>query len=235
MTPSFDAVLFDLDGTLVDSAPDLRAALNELLAGYDLPPVPLDAVKGMIGHGVRKLVERAFVHVGHPLDEAALDEEHERMLPIYERNLTGLTTAMPGTLEAMRALKNEGAKLAVVTNKPAQFTQAVLEHYGFLPLLDFWIGGDGGVAKKPAPDMLLRAVERLGSRPARAVMVGDSSADVISAHAGAIKAVIVEGGYTPEGAGNLGADAVIATMHELPGALSDLAQVNTDTDAMSLP
>ncbi|MBE7183540.1 MAG: HAD-IA family hydrolase [Methylobacterium mesophilicum] len=213
-----EAVLFDLDGTLVDSAPDLRAALNELLAQDDLGPVPLDAVKTFIGHGVRKLVERAYAYCGRPLDETQLDAAHQRMLPIYGQHLTNLTVIMPGALEAMQALHRAGRKLAVVTNKPAVHTGAVLDAYGFTPLLDFWIGGDGGVAKKPAPDMLLFALEKLGAAPAHAVMIGDSGADVISAHAGNIRAVIVEGGYTDDPR-KLDADAVIPTMSELPALL----------------
>lgn len=219
-----EAVLFDLDGTLVDSAPDLRAALNELLAQDNLGPVPLDAVKTFIGHGVRKLVERAYAFCDHPLDEPQLDAAHERMLPIYGQHLTNLTVAMPGALNAMEALHKAGKKLAVVTNKPAIHTGAVLDAYGFTPLLDFWIGGDGGVAKKPAPDMLLFALEKLGVAPAHAVMIGDSGADVISAHAGNIRAIIVEGGYTPD-PHKLDADAVIPTMDALP-ALPGLAPVS---------
>ncbi len=214
------AVLFDLDGTLVDSAPDLRAALNELLSGSGLPPVPLDAVKTMIGHGVRTLVERGFAYSGRALSEAELDREHEAMLPIYGRHLTGLTILLPGAIEALTFLRAAGVKLAVVTNKPSQFTGAVLDHYGFTPLLDFWIGGDGGVPKKPAPDMLLHALRKLSAKPVESVMVGDGIADMISARAANVTSVLVEqGGYRTAAVNEMGADIVIPTLIELPEAL----------------
>ncbi|TJV87952.1 MAG: phosphoglycolate phosphatase, partial [Mesorhizobium sp.] len=93
---SSKAILFDLDGTLVDSAPDITAAVNELLASRDLPPLRLDQVKAMIGGGVRKLIERAFAASGAPLLGSALDEANRVMAPIYRRHLTGLTRLMPG-------------------------------------------------------------------------------------------------------------------------------------------
>lgn len=218
------AVLFDLDGTLIDSAADLCAAVNELLGRKGLGPVGVDDAKAMIGRGVRMLVERAFVFSGRSLSEAELDAEQKVMVDeIYGKHLTELTTLIPDTLETVKTLHGEGRKLAVVTNKPDRFTTPVLDHFGLTPLLDVIIGADSGIAKKPAPDMLLAALERMGVAPADAVMIGDSVSDVASAHAAGVKSVLLEGGYTDVPAKDLGADAVIPGFRGLEKAFRELA------------
>ena len=218
------AVLFDLDGTLIDSAEDLTAAVNELLGRKGLGPVSVDDGKSMIGRGVRMLVERAFVFAGRSLSEAELDDEHKVMVDeIYGKHLTGFTTLLPDTLETVERLHAQGRKLAVVTNKPDRFVMPVLDHFGLSPLMDVVIGADSGIAKKPAPDMLLAALERMGIAPADAVMVGDSVSDVASAHAAGVRTVLLEGGYTDVPARDLGADLVIPGYAKLEDALKDLA------------
>lgn len=218
------AVLFDLDGTLIDSAADLCAALNELLGRSGLPPVGVDDAKTMIGHGVRRLVERGFVFAGRSLSEAELDAEHKTMVDeIYGKHLTEFTTLVPGTAETVRRLHGQGRKLAVVTNKPDRFTRPVLDHFGLTPFFDVLIGADSGIEKKPAPDMLLAALDRMGVAPADAVMVGDSVSDAASAHAAGVKSVLLEGGYTDIPAKDLGADIVIPGYAELWKAFENLA------------
>ncbi|RUW82597.1 HAD hydrolase-like protein, partial [Mesorhizobium sp. M1E.F.Ca.ET.063.01.1.1] len=107
------AILFDLDGTLIDSAPDIAAAVNELLAGSDLPPLSVDQVKAMIGGGVKKLVERAFAASGAPLLASALEEANRAMAPIYRRHLTGLTKLMPGVREILTHFHLNGTAMGV--------------------------------------------------------------------------------------------------------------------------
>lgn len=218
------AVLFDLDGTLIDSAADLCAALNELLGRKGLGPVSVDDAKSMIGRGVRMLVERGFVFAGRSLTESELDAEHDLMVgEIYGKHLTEFTTLLPDTLETLTKLHAVGRKLAVVTNKPDRFVMPVLDHFGLTPLLDVTIGADSGIAKKPAPDMLIAALERMGVAAADAVMVGDSVSDVAAAHAAGVKTVLLEGGYTDVPAKDLGADIVIAGYRELEKAFTEIA------------
>ena len=212
-------MLFDLDGTLIDSAPDLAAAVNELLALRGRGPLTLAQVTSMIGNGVEKLVERAIAASGEALGPEALKREQMAMIGIYAKHLTGLTVLMPGAREALDALHGDGISLGLVTNKPQRFVETVLDHFGLSALLGVAIGGDAGVPKKPAPDMLLAAVEQFGVAPADAVMVGDSAADVDSARAAGIASVIVRGGYTNVPAERLGADIVIDDMTELAAAL----------------
>ena len=219
-----EAVLFDLDGTLIDSAPDIAAATNELLAGDGLAPLPLSAVRGMIGKGVANLVARAYEASGLPLAGEALDDAVARMMPIYARHLTGLTVILPGALEIVSALARARVKVAIVSNKPHDFTKAIAAHYGFTPHLAAVQGAQEGIAKKPAPDMLLKALDIMGGRPSRSLMVGDSTSDVEAARAAGMPVVIVEGGYTGIAASKLGADAVIARLADLPSAIERLKQ-----------
>lgn len=218
------AVLFDLDGTLIDSAPDIRDAVNQLLARHALGPLTLDAVKSMIGQGVKVLVERAFRACGAPLAGEALENAHLEMMDIYGSHLTDKTVLMPAALETLQVLHEEGVRLAVVTNKPQRAAEAVLDHFGFFSCLGSVVGGDAGVAKKPAPDILLAALDRLGVEPRDALVVGDSLSDVAAARAAGIAVVVVRGGYTTVPADELGADRVLDSLGELPEAFETLRE-----------
>ncbi|MCR5857613.1 phosphoglycolate phosphatase [Mesorhizobium sp. J428] len=214
------AVLFDLDGTLIDSAPDLHASINILLMRRGLGPLSLLEVVSMIGNGVKKLVERAFIAVGHPLDADELDLAYEAMIGIYADHLTVLTVLTPGAREIVEELHAQGVLMGVVTNKPQMPTEAILDHFGLSPYLDAVIGGDSGVEKKPAPDMIFAALERLGLRPEDAILVGDSVADVGSARAAGIPVIALRGGYTSVPVDEIGADIVIGRLADLPATLA---------------
>lgn len=218
------AVLFDLDGTLIDSAGDLCASVNALLARDGLGPLALAQVKAMIGHGLRKLVERAYRAAGRPLADADLDRRYDAVLEIYAANLAVHTVLMPGAREALGALAKTGAPLGLVTNKPQRATEALLAHFGMAGAFRAVIGGDAGFAAKPAPDILLAAAARLGVDPRAALLVGDGPADAEGARAAGMPAVLVEGGYSNAPLATLGADAVIASLAELPGAIERLRE-----------
>ena len=213
------AVLFDLDGTLIDSARDLHASINLLLARHVLGPLTLPDVVSMIGNGVKKLVERAFVAGGRPLDEEALEREHDAMIGIYGDHLTVLTVLMPDVLDILDALAERDVRMAVITNKPQMPAEAILDHFGLSTRLSAVIGGDSGVIKKPAPDMVFAALEKLGVRPEDAVLVGDSPADVGCARAAGLPVIAVRGGYTSVPVEEIGADLLIDRLSELPEAL----------------
>jgi len=217
------AVLFDLDGTLIDSAPDIHAATNTLLARDGLAPLSLPQVTAMIGEGARKLVERAFQAAGKPLDSAELDDKYKQMVPLYAANLTGLTKLMPGVQSALAALQDQNIARALVTNKPDFAIAEILEHFDLTAHFPVIVGGDSGVPHKPAPDMLLLALSRLGVAADDAVFVGDSPADARSAQAAGLKLVLVEGGYSREPLQSLGADAVLPDMSGLLAAIQAFA------------
>lgn len=218
------ALLFDLDGTLVDSVPDIAAATNQLLDSEGHAPLEVDEVRRMIGHGIPKLVERALAARGRVLDAEALAPLVARMNAFYGDNLTGRTTLLPGAVEALEEGARAGLGLAVVTNKPEGFSRTIVAHFGLEDLVPVVVGGDTCATRKPAPEMLLHAAAKLGATPATAVMVGDSGADVDSARAAGMKVVVVRGGYGGVAAEDLGADMVIDTLADLFGALQRLAQ-----------
>lgn len=213
------AVLFDLDGTLIDSAADLAAAANELLARDGLGPLKVAQVRGMVGDGIRKLVERAYVACGEHLSPEVLDMRHAAMMQVYGRHLTNLTTLMPGARDILPILRWKGVRTAVVTNKPEAFSRTILDHFGLMAVTDLVIGGDCGLPRKPAPDMLLHAAEIFGLMPPEVLMVGDGPADIAAAKAAGMPSAAVAGGYTPVPAAELGADRVLATLADLGKSL----------------
>ncbi|WP_417768384.1 phosphoglycolate phosphatase [Stappia sp.] len=209
------ALLFDLDGTLVDSVPDIARAANLLLETEGLEPLGVDEVRAMVGHGIPTLVGRVFIARGRDLDAAAHAAMTARMMGIYADNLTGLTVPLPGALDVLEGGARAGLKLAVVTNKPEAFSREILAHFGMDAHVASVVGGDTCATCKPEPEMLLHAAAALGVSVDDAVMVGDSSADVASARAAGMRVVVVRGGYTSVPAEELGADLVIDGLADL--------------------
>lgn len=218
------AVLFDLDGTLIDSVPDIAGAVNELLATEDYSPVSVPEVRTMIGNGVRKLVERAFAARGVTLEGDGLSAMTDRMMGIYGKHLTGETEMMPGAKMLVTAYARAGVKIGVVTNKPEAFSRTIIEHFGLADSVHVIVGGDTGPARKPAPDMLLHALELIGVGRHRALMIGDSPADIGAAKAAPMPSIAVRGGYTPVPADELGADVVIDSLEQVPQAIERLKE-----------
>lgn len=211
------AVLFDLDGTLIDSVPDITLSLNELLASEQLPALAEAQVRRMVGHGIRALVREAYDAHGMALDVVSLDCRTEAMVEIYPRHLTGRTTLMPGVHEMVAFFLAGGARLALVTNKPQAAARTILGHFGLSESFSVVIGdADHGLARKPQPDMLLAALHRLGVAPVDAIMVGDSTIDIAAAQAALMRSVVVRCGYA-DGALDA-ADALVAD----PGAIPAL-------------
>lgn len=213
------AVLLDLDGTLVDSAPDIRASINMLLDRHGRGPLSLDEVRGMIGNGVEALVERAFISCGCPLAGAELATRHQAMMDIYRNHLTILTKPMPGARAAMRELRAEGFRLGVVTNKPQAAAERILDHFALLPFLGAVIGVNPGMTPKPSPEMLLRALFQLGVEPGDAVMVGDSGIDIEAAHNAGLPLVFVLNGYMKSPDEAVEADLMIGSLDECSAAV----------------
>jgi phosphoglycolate phosphatase len=219
---TIEALLFDLDGTLVDSLPDLAASLNILVAEEGAAPLSLDEVKGMIGHGIAKLVERASRARGLETAGEALAARVARMMEIYDGHLTVGTRPLPGALEALARAADKGLKLAVVTNKPEAMSRRILSHFGMDAHLGAVVGGDTCATRKPRPEMVVHAAVLLGVATRHCVMIGDSPADVGAAQAAGIPAVVLSGGYHAGDAEAMGADALIDGYAELDAALDGL-------------
>ena len=187
-------ILFDLDGTLIDSVPDIAAAVNRLLGEDGHEPLAIDGVRSMIGNGVKKLVERAYAARGIVLEGAPLDETTNRMMAIYGDHLTVETVLMPGAGEILAAYDKARVKLGVVTNKPEAFTRTILAHFGLSEIIDVVVGGDTGPERKPAPDMLNHALEQVGLTASRALMVGDSlHTDILGAQVAGVRSALIAG------------------------------------------
>ncbi len=215
-------LLCDLDGTLVDSLPDLAAAIDELLEQERRPGLAPEAVAAMVGDGVPKLIERALAATGGVPPAAALAALVARYLPIYEARMTELTRPYPGAIETLRALKAAGWRLAVCTNKPEAPSRAIVAGLGFEGLFEAISGGDSLPVKKPDPGHLLGLLASLRAAPGAAVMLGDSRNDVLAARAAGLPAVAIAHGYGGTPTRELGADRVIESFAELPAALAAL-------------
>jgi len=207
------AIIFDLDGTLVDSARDLQDATNVLLAEEGLRPISLDETKSMIGDGAAKLVERAISATGG--DVTRLPAFVARFLTIYQANASRHTEAYPGVADTLASLRRLGLPLAIVTNKPYAATLDILEALGLRGYFDAVIGGDTLPERKPHPAPILMALKELGVAPEAALMVGDNYHDVQAARAAGVRAFAVTYGYSHKPHAELGADRLIETMTEL--------------------
>lgn len=220
---SVKAIIFDLDGTLVDSARDLQVAMNALLAEEDLRAVSLDEVKAMVGDGAAKFVERAIVATGGDL--TGLSRLVKRFVEIYEANPTQYTESYPGVSGTLEHLRLLGLPLAVVTNKPYAATVSILDALGIHRFFDAVVGGDTLSERKPHPAPLLLALDRLGIKPEDALMIGDNYHDVQAARAAGLRVYAVTYGYSHKPHAELGADRLLNAMSELPPILiSDTAQ-----------
>jgi len=217
------AVVFDLDGTLVDTAPDLAGALNRLLAEERREPLPLDAVKLLIGDGAGRLVQRAFFG-DRPALPDKMAELTRRYLLHYARHEADLSQPYPGVAECLAGLIDAGHVLGVCTNKPQAPALKLLEHFGLGDFFTAVVGGDQmhGV-RKPDPRHLEAVLDALGVGSSDAVFVGDNENDARVAHAVGLPLVIVSFGYARVPIPDLGANAVINTYADLPAALAALS------------
>ncbi len=219
---SLRAILFDLDGTLLDTAGDIAEALNRALIEQGLPELAETQVRTLIGRGVASLIERTIALLGvpgGPADAGRLLDRYEAHYARLRASGPSATRAYPGVREALSELRARNLRTAVVTNKPRCAALELLDRLELQPWIDVVIGGDAG-HRKPHPQPLLSACAALGVYPDEALMVGDSSIDVTAARAAQMPVVCVLYGYN-EGADprSLPCDAHIGSLIELPGLL----------------
>ncbi|PSF05232.1 phosphoglycolate phosphatase [Marinobacter fuscus] len=213
--------LFDLDGTLVDSAPDLAAAVDQMLEHLGRTPAGLDKVRNWVGNGAAILVRRALAgdsnwEPAKPKDDALFEDALAIFYLAYGQINGRHAVVFDGVQECLEHLKQQGCRLAIVTNKPDQFVAPLLRHTGLDRWFELTVGGDTLAVKKPDPAPLLHAMEHLGGTPGTTVMVGDSAADINAARAAGIPCVAVRYGYNfGSPVDSLGADAVVDSLAEL--------------------
>ena len=201
-------VIFDLDGTLIDSAEDIAHSVNELREKMDKSPLPLDRIESYIGNGVPVLLERAF-------SDASAAASDEAYLPIYRRRLLDNTRVYPGVVETLNVLQEESRSLAVLTNKPLRESLMILEGLGLRKHFRSVYGGDSFEHKKPDPTGVLHLLDEAGRARDEALFVGDSRIDLETARNAGVPSCLVSYGIRPEASAALEPDFRIEDMREL--------------------
>lgn len=215
MSPRYpEAVVFDLDGTLVDSAPEIMVALNETMMPLGIREFSLVEVKEMVGAGALALIEKAAIRAGYELAPER-DAVMARFMKAYAEISTRGHTLYPGTLELLSALRERGIRCAICTNKAEHVAEIAVDASGLRPLVDHVVGARDGRPRKPDRIMVDAALAPFGIAPARAVMVGDSRADHGVARAAGMPVVMVEFGYSSIPVAEFGPDAVVSHMDEI--------------------
>lgn len=215
-------IAFDLDGTLVDTAPDLIAALNRLLADRGHAPLSLDEARPFIGRGAAWLIQRGFTAAGVETPADELPMLTERFIADYLTRIADESAPFPGVEAALLAMRAAGASLVVCTNKRTDLSLALLDALDLTRLFDAVVGADSAPAPKPDARHLIAAVEACGGDIARTVMVGDAATDAGAARNAGTALVLVSFGYTETPAADLGADILIDRFADLPAACARL-------------
>lgn len=195
----FDLLLFDLDGTLVDSAPDIAQAVDATLIANGWPAAGVERVRQWIGNGSRKLVERAILFATGACEAAQHEQVHSEFLLHYARHNGPETRVFPGVHECLQQCAALGKQMACVTNKPEHLARQLLQHLDMSQYFAITVGGDTFPQRKPDPTALLYCCEQLGIPVTRTLMVGDSETDVLSARAAGMKVLCVSYGYNRSG------------------------------------
>ncbi len=228
-------IAFDLDGTLVDTAPDLVGALNVVLGERGLAHVPQAAAGHLVGKGARALIARGFAMAGEPLREEEIGGLVTRFIEAYRARIASESRPFPGLEAALQSLSEAGATLCVCTNKRTDLSLALLDALGLTDRFVAVTGADRAPAAKPDPSHFLAAIADAGGDPTYALMVGDSANDVLSAHAAGVPVVVVSFGYTDIAPGKLGGDALIDCFEDLPPTAERLLAAIRPAGSQALP
>lgn len=213
MSDELRAVIFDLDGTLIDSAPDIAAAVNRYLSDTGWPALDVEVIERFIGFGPRRLIADVFAHIGHPDDDAAIDRAHSAYLANYRADPASRTRVFPDVREDLERLFTAGLRLGICTNKPQELTERVLESLGMANLFDATIGADAVASCKPHPDHLYAVAHAMKLSPRTWVYVGDTPVDQAAARDAQVPFYVVPWGG--------GAEVSVDPAHRL-GRLADL-------------
>lgn len=196
-----ELLIFDLDGTLIDSVPDLAVAVNHMLAALERPQFNESTIRGWVGNGAAMLVKRALsgnTTIDKTLDAPLYAKALDTFMNFYGENLWSTTKAYPKVKETLETLSESGYRLAIVTNKPYDFVEPILSHLAIDHLFEYWIGGDSLTEKKPHPMPLLHVCRKLDVPVEASLMIGDSKNDIYSAQASDMHVVGVSYGYNYE-------------------------------------
>ncbi|WP_421695632.1 phosphoglycolate phosphatase [Aestuariivirga sp.] len=216
------AVIFDLDGTLVDTAPDLMRATNHVLEGIGRRPLAMEEVRAFVGHGARSLLTRGLAATGGLPDAYDVEADYKRFVDYYSSNIAAGSTAFPGLVTLLERLKAEGFGLGVCTNKLEGLSVQLLDALDLSKYFGSVIGPDTLGIAKPDPRPFFEAVSRLNLDSPRALMVGDSETDILTARNAGVPVIAVPFGYTPRPVEEFGPDRMIAHFDQAYEAIEDL-------------
>jgi phosphoglycolate phosphatase len=215
-------IVFDLDGTLVDTAPDLIDTLNVILRRDGLPALPYEAARPLIGFGARRMLQGGIAAAGGPPGD--LDAMFDAFIAYYAEHVADRSRPFPGVEAALDRLAADGCRLAVCTNKLEWLSVRLLRALGLADRFAAICGQDTLAVQKPHPDALLGTLRKAGGSPTRAVMVGDSRTDVATAKACGVPVVAVNFGYSEVAVSHLGADRIISHFNELNDVIAMLLE-----------
>ena len=209
------AVVFDLDGTLVDTAPDLMAATNHVLSLLKRRPITMAEVRSFVGRGARILIERGVAATGDAIDEASLNYYHAEFLRHYEGHTADRSEIFPGAVALLMRLADSGIKAGVCTNKPEGLSRQLLDALDLSRFFGSIVGPDTIGIAKPHAAPYLEAVRRLSVEPQHSLMVGDSEVDVLTARAAGVPIIAVTFGYTAKPVAEYGPDYLVSHFDEV--------------------
>jgi phosphoglycolate phosphatase len=222
MARGTQTLVFDLDGTLVDSAPDIAAALNAVLAEFGRE-VPLDDVKRMVGDGLRNLFDKAGAYTGLDLPSPEAEAAFARFTARYAAEPAARTTVRDWIAEVLAERHEAGARIAVCSNKDEELVVAILDALGLKRYVHGVAGLKAGGRRKPDAESVLRAISSAGGDIAGTIMIGDSGADVGAARSAAVPVILVTGGYGDSDVRELDADRIATNAGELRAAIAELS------------
>jgi len=208
-------LLWDLDGTLVDSMADLVASVNALREHRALPPLPLATIRSYVGSGARTLIQRALGENARELDQALTF-----FLDHYQSHLLDQTRSYPGIPELLETLQERSLRMVVLTNKPLAHSETILQGLGLDPFFVRVVGGDSFPTRKPDPAGALALLAELRVAPKEALMIGDSDNDILTAHHGGLWSLGVTYGYAPESFAHAEPDGRVDDVHDLGSILN---------------
>lgn len=216
-------VIFDLDGTLIDTAPDLITALNHTIVAQGLSAVGYEDITHLVGQGAKMMIQRAYHLQGQTLDEQAVEPLLARFIEFYLSEMPGDSKPYPGVIAAMERLSAAGCKLAICTNKIEQLALPLVQKLGLSDHFAVITGGDTFEMRKPHAGHILGTIERAGGDPARTVMIGDSINDILAARNAGIPSIAVSFGYSDVPVEQLEASTIIGSFDQLtPELIADL-------------
>lgn len=199
-------IIFDLDGTLVDTAPDLTRALNATFEGAGLAGIDAAAVRARVGHGARAMIEQGLAELGETLEEAGITALHRDFLAHYERDISRDSRPFPGARRVLQTFSDNGFQMSLCTNKPQDLANKLLQNLEMRFFFSHLLGGDSLPQKKPDPAPVRAILRAAGVRPDDALMVGDTRTDLDAARGAGVAVALYRGGYSTDDLDALAAD-----------------------------